>query len=239
MTSTSWRSAASRSSPRPSRKTRRPSRGTRHLLPRTPRPLRTTRLKPGRPLANQVFRRARATRRSQHRRPSPQRASRRSPCARSTRLSMAIATSSSPSTQATAGRTPARSVATARWRKNVVLAIARALAKRINAEPGMRAVLTRDDDYFVVLRDRMVRARNAKADLFVSVHADSIRGSKHHRRVGVRALRAWRQQRSGALARGARERGGPRGRREARRQGSARSPPCCSTSRRPPTSAPA
>ena len=59
--------------------------------------------------------------------------------------------------------------------KNVVLAIARALANRIDAEPGMRAYLTRDDDYFVVLRDRMVRARNAKADIFVSVHADSIR----------------------------------------------------------------
>lgn len=59
--------------------------------------------------------------------------------------------------------------------KTVVLAIARALAKRINAEPGMRAYLTRDDDYFVVLRDRMLRARNAKADIFVSVHADSIR----------------------------------------------------------------
>ena len=59
--------------------------------------------------------------------------------------------------------------------KNVVLAIARALANRINAAPGMRAYLVRDDDYFVVLRDRMVRARNAKADIFVSVHADSIR----------------------------------------------------------------
>lgn len=59
--------------------------------------------------------------------------------------------------------------------KNVVLAIARALAKRIDDEPGMRAHLVRDDDYFVVLRDRMLRARNAKADIFVSVHADSIR----------------------------------------------------------------
>ena len=59
--------------------------------------------------------------------------------------------------------------------KDVVLAIARALANRINSEPGMRAYLTRDNDYFVVLRDRMVRARNAKADIFVSVHADSIR----------------------------------------------------------------
>jgi N-acetylmuramoyl-L-alanine amidase len=62
--------------------------------------------------------------------------------------------------------------------KNVVLAIARALANRIDQEPGMRAYLVRDDDYFVVLRDRMHRARNAKADIFVSVHADSIRDRK-------------------------------------------------------------
>jgi N-acetylmuramoyl-L-alanine amidase len=59
--------------------------------------------------------------------------------------------------------------------KDVTLAIARALAERINAEPGMRANMTRGGDYFVVLRDRMVRARAAKADLFVSIHADSIR----------------------------------------------------------------
>jgi N-acetylmuramoyl-L-alanine amidase len=59
--------------------------------------------------------------------------------------------------------------------KDVTLAIARSLAARINAEPGMRATLTRNGDYFVVLRDRMVRARTAKADLFISIHADSIR----------------------------------------------------------------
>ena len=59
--------------------------------------------------------------------------------------------------------------------KDVVLAIARALAQRVNAEPGMRAVLTRDGDYFVPLRDRMRRARARQADLFVSIHADSIR----------------------------------------------------------------
>jgi N-acetylmuramoyl-L-alanine amidase len=59
--------------------------------------------------------------------------------------------------------------------KDVVLAIARELAKRVNAEPGMRAILTRDKDEFVQLRDRIIRARAAKADLFVSVHADSIR----------------------------------------------------------------
>jgi N-acetylmuramoyl-L-alanine amidase len=59
--------------------------------------------------------------------------------------------------------------------KDVVLAIARALAQRVDAEPGMRAVLTRNGDYFVPLRDRMARARAQQADLFVSIHADAIR----------------------------------------------------------------
>jgi N-acetylmuramoyl-L-alanine amidase len=59
--------------------------------------------------------------------------------------------------------------------KDVVLAIARALALQVNAEPGMRSVLTRDGDYFVPLRDRMRRARSQQADLFVSIHADAIR----------------------------------------------------------------
>jgi N-acetylmuramoyl-L-alanine amidase len=58
--------------------------------------------------------------------------------------------------------------------KDVVLAIARALAQRLDGEPGMRAMLTRDGDYFVPLRDRMRRARAQQADLFVSIHADSI-----------------------------------------------------------------
>jgi len=61
--------------------------------------------------------------------------------------------------------------------KNVTLAIARALAARIDAEPGMRAVLTRDSDVFLPLRERIHRAHEAHADLFVSVHADSIRDS--------------------------------------------------------------
>jgi N-acetylmuramoyl-L-alanine amidase len=59
--------------------------------------------------------------------------------------------------------------------KDVVLAIAKDLAQGINAEPGMKAVLTRNGDYFVTLRDRMRRARAEQADLFVSIHADSIR----------------------------------------------------------------
>jgi N-acetylmuramoyl-L-alanine amidase len=59
--------------------------------------------------------------------------------------------------------------------KDVTLAIARALERRVDSEPGMKAMLTRDGDYFVPLRDRMRRARARQADLFVSIHADSIR----------------------------------------------------------------
>lgn len=58
--------------------------------------------------------------------------------------------------------------------KDVVLEIARALAARIDREPGMKAVLIRDGDYFISLRERILRARRAKADLFVSIHADSV-----------------------------------------------------------------
>jgi N-acetylmuramoyl-L-alanine amidase len=59
--------------------------------------------------------------------------------------------------------------------KDVTLAIARALAKALNAQPGMHAVLTRDRDEFLELRDRIGRAHRAHADMFISVHADSIR----------------------------------------------------------------
>jgi N-acetylmuramoyl-L-alanine amidase len=58
--------------------------------------------------------------------------------------------------------------------KDVTLAVARVLARRINAEPGMRAVLTRATDVFVPLRERIRLARVAQADLFVSVHADAV-----------------------------------------------------------------
>ncbi len=57
--------------------------------------------------------------------------------------------------------------------KNVTLALAQELAAAINAEPGMRAVLTRDRDVFIPLEKRYQIAREAKADLFVSVHADA------------------------------------------------------------------
>ncbi|MEO5596755.1 MAG: N-acetylmuramoyl-L-alanine amidase [Lysobacteraceae bacterium] len=57
--------------------------------------------------------------------------------------------------------------------KNATLAVARELARQINAEPGMQAVLTRDGDYFIPLADRYRKARKAKADIFISIHADA------------------------------------------------------------------
>jgi len=59
------------------------------------------------------------------------------------------------------------------WEKNVTLAISRKLKERIDQEPNMRAVMIRDGDYFMALGARVVKARRANADLFVSVHADA------------------------------------------------------------------
>ncbi len=58
--------------------------------------------------------------------------------------------------------------------KDVALAVSRQLASRINAQPGMKAVLIRTGDYYVPHRERMEIARRNKADLFVSVHADAV-----------------------------------------------------------------
>ncbi len=59
--------------------------------------------------------------------------------------------------------------------KNVSMAIARKLQALIQAEPGMQPVMTRDGDYYVALRKRMTIARQRKADLFISIHADAFR----------------------------------------------------------------
>ena len=59
------------------------------------------------------------------------------------------------------------------YEKNVTLRIARTLKEKIDAAPGMRAVLTRDGDYFVPLHKRVAKARAVHADLFVSIHADA------------------------------------------------------------------
>jgi len=58
--------------------------------------------------------------------------------------------------------------------KEVTLAVAKRLARKINAYPGMKAVLIRKGDYFVSLKDRVLAARKAHADLMISIHADAI-----------------------------------------------------------------
>ncbi len=68
------------------------------------------------------------------------------------------------------------------YEKDVVLQIALLLAKRLDRQVGMRAVLVREGDYFLPLRRRMEKAREAQADLFISLHADAfhdhrVRGS--------------------------------------------------------------
>jgi N-acetylmuramoyl-L-alanine amidase len=57
--------------------------------------------------------------------------------------------------------------------KDVTLAIALKLRTLINAEPNMKAFLTRDDDFFVPLHERVEKARQARAELLISIHADA------------------------------------------------------------------
>lgn len=74
------------------------------------------------------------------------------------------------------------------YEKHITLAISRLLAKRIDETPGMRAYLTRDDDYFVVLGERTRRAKAANAGLFVSIHADASPGRVSARGASVYTL---------------------------------------------------
>lgn len=64
--------------------------------------------------------------------------------------------------------------------KQVTLALAQRLAKRLDTERGMRAVLIRNGDYYVGLRKRMKIARDNRADMFISIHADAFRDPKVH-----------------------------------------------------------
>ncbi|MGH8074730.1 MAG: N-acetylmuramoyl-L-alanine amidase [Lysobacter sp.] len=57
--------------------------------------------------------------------------------------------------------------------KDVVLQISKELARQINAAPGLKAYLTRDTDVFIPLNKRAKLARAAKADMFISIHADA------------------------------------------------------------------
>lgn len=59
--------------------------------------------------------------------------------------------------------------------KDITLAIAKNLQELVNKQPGMRAVMTRNDDFYVGLRERLAIARQKKGDIFIAIHADAYR----------------------------------------------------------------
>ena len=71
------------------------------------------------------------------------------------------------------GEDPGARGASGTREKDLTLAIGKKLKALIDAEPNMRGILTRDADFFIPLHGRVVKARNMKADLFVSIHADA------------------------------------------------------------------
>ncbi|WP_397573952.1 N-acetylmuramoyl-L-alanine amidase [Silanimonas sp.] len=71
------------------------------------------------------------------------------------------------------GRDPGAIGGGGTYEKTVTLKVARAMAEEIDRHPGMRALLIRDGDVFIPLGDRYQKARDAQADLFISVHADA------------------------------------------------------------------
>ena len=76
------------------------------------------------------------------------------------------------------GDDPGSVGASGTYEKVITLAVARELKRVIDKEPGMSAMLTRDSDFFIPLDERYQKAREAKSDLFVSVHADAFSKSE-------------------------------------------------------------
>lgn len=85
--------------------------------------------------------------------------------------------------------------------KDVTLAIGRELARQINATPGLKAYMTRDTDVFIPLPRRAQLARHAKADMFISIHADAAENrSANGSSVYVLSLKGASSQRARWLA---------------------------------------
>ena len=127
-------------------------------------------------------RRRRSRRRARRRRPS-----------RASRRSGAAAAHRSPdhrraSTPATAARTRAPSAPAACARRTWCSPSRCSCASASTPMPGMRAMLTRDADFFVPLHERVRKARRVQADLFVSIHADAFFTPQARGAVGVRAV---------------------------------------------------
>ena len=75
------------------------------------------------------------------------------------------------------GEDPGARGASGSWEKNITLAVARELARQIDQQPGFQSYLVRDGDYYIALNQRYHKAREARADLFVSIHADAFHKS--------------------------------------------------------------
>ncbi len=71
------------------------------------------------------------------------------------------------------GRDPGAIGPAGTFEKTITLAVAREIARQVNAMRGYKAVLIRDSDVFIPLEQRYRLARQAQADLFVSIHADA------------------------------------------------------------------
>jgi len=86
--------------------------------------------------------------------------------------------------------------------KHVTLAVARALVDELNQTPGIKAFLTRDKDYFIPLRERYHIGEKMKADLFISIHANSSkrRGAGHGSEVYFLSLKGASDQADADLA---------------------------------------
>jgi len=78
------------------------------------------------------------------------------------------------------GEDPGATGASGTKEKNITLQVSKRLAKVINAEPGMKAVLIREGDYYVAVRKRYKLAREHFADMFVSIHADAFTDRSVH-----------------------------------------------------------
>jgi N-acetylmuramoyl-L-alanine amidase len=99
------------------------------------------------------------------------------------------------------GQDPGATGLNGKREKDVTLAIARELARQINATPGLKAYLTRDTDVFIPLNRRAHLARQARADMFVSIHADAAENrSANGSSVYVLSLKGASSQRARWLA---------------------------------------
>ncbi|WP_374634078.1 N-acetylmuramoyl-L-alanine amidase [Ferrovibrio sp.] len=83
------------------------------------------------------------------------------------------------------GHDPGAISASGRYEKELTLAVGRAIAARLRASGRYRVLLTRDKDVAVKLLDRVKLARNREADLFLSIHADSLAADRATRGASV------------------------------------------------------